>query len=720
MRAVFKREFGAYFHSLTGYIFLAVYLFFCGILFSSYNLLAQSPSWAYALSDMAIVLALIIPAVAVIKLSETRKSGGEGLLDMLPIKRGEIVLGKYFAILSLFAVGAAISAFFPMILGFFGEVNYRAAYGAFLAFVLFGAALTAFCSFISTVIRRPAVCAAVSYGVLVLLYFANIITVLLPTGSLAAEAIGYVSLFGGFDKFVYGIFDLKAILYYLAATALFLLLSVRAAQPRAGRVKNKKDLTTKAVAASLVLLMLFVSVGMSLLPVSCAEFDMTGQGRYAISSEAKKFLRGVDEEVTLYVLDPDGTNPQLESFLRRYAESGKNVGVKYVKTAEVREILASYGYSADSIPPYSLLICSDKRGELVDFYSMYYYVNEKLGISSMSYSDYNYYYSLFSSSDSYATYLEALIYSSELYFNGDAVITGVIEYVTLDIIPHAYFITGRGEDSVSDGRFVSLLGQMYYYFEALDITKSQSIPEDACCIVINEPESDYTEAEAEMILDYLKSGGRLLLVTGEGNVGMKNLSAITEYYGMTVVEGLVFEKPESEAEEGEEADIHSLTPVLNDSHDIFASFNYSLSIKKANAITVSDELRRSQLVTPIVTTSEKAYVGDESVLAVYNLGVAVEEETEGGTTRLVWVSGADSFNDTSSAQNNLALLVYSLDWLDESYTSSVGKIDGVRFSDAMLNISSGMALGIGVTFALIIPAALIVGGVIVRAKRRRA
>ena len=105
---------------------------------------------------------------------------------------------------------------------------------------------------------------------------------------------------------------------------------------------------------------------------------------------------------------------------------------------------------------------------------------------------------------------------------------------------------------------------------------------------------------------------------------------------------------------------------------------------------------------------------------MYNLGVAVEEETEGGTTRLVLVSGADSFNDTSSAQNNLALLAYSLDWLDESYTSSVGKIDGVRFSDAMLNISSGMALGIGVTFALIIPAALIVGGVIVRAKRRRA
>ena len=140
----------------------------------------------------------------------------------------------------------------------------------------------------------------------------------------------------------------------------------------------------------------------------------------------------------------------------------------------------------------------------------------------------------------------------------------------------------------------------------------------------------------------------------------------------------------------------------------------------ANAITISEELRKAQLVTPIVTTSENAYVGDESAKAVYNLAVAVEEETSQGTTRLVWITGADSFNEKESAQNNLAFLVYSLDWLDESYTSSVGEIKGVKFSDDMLNISSGMALGIGVILVLMIPAAVIVSGVTVISKRRRA
>ena len=697
MKAILKREFREYFHSFTGYIFVALYLFFGGILLSSYNLLSHSASWAYTLSDMTIILALLIPAVIVMKLSEQRKNEGDRFLALLPIGEREIALGKYFALLGLLAVPTAVLAFFPMILGFFGKVNYGASYGAFLAFLLFGIALTSICYFISTVIKRPAVYAVVSYSVLVLLYFANILTVLLPKGSFVAETIGYISLFGGLDKFVFGIFDLKSILYYLATTALFVVLSTRTADR-----KNKKISKTSVIAALIVVLMLFVSIGMSLLPIAYTEFDATESGKYRVSDTTKKFLSGIDDEVTIYVLSADGSNPQLESYLRRYAESGKNIDVEYVKEEEQKALVESYGFSNASVAPYSLLICSDKRGEFVDFYLMYYYVNEKLGITSMSYSDYNYYYSLFSSSDSYATYFEALLYSSELYFHGDAVITGALEYVTLDIIPHAYFITGRGEDSVTDGKFVSLLGQMYYDFETHDITKSSGIPADACCIVINEPKTDYTESEAKIILDYLRSGGRLLLVTGEENVGMKNLSSITEYYGATAAEGLVCEKPESEGEDGEDVDIHSL------------------SVKNANAITISEELRKAQLVTPIVTTSENAYVGDESAKAVYNLAVAVEEETSQGTTRLVWITGADSFNEKESAQNNLAFLVYSLDWLDESYTSSVGEIKGVKFSDDMLNISSGMALGIGVILVLMIPAAVIVSGVTVISKRRRA
>ena len=394
MKAIFKREFREYFHSLIGYIFVAVYLFFGGILVSSYNVLSLSSNAAYALSDMTVIVALLVPAVIIVKLSERRKSNGDGLLALLHVSERDIALGRFFALLGLYAVPTAVFALFPMLLGFFAKINYLSAYGSFLGFVLFGLALTSVCYFISCIISRPAVYAAVCYGTLVVLYLANIVSVLLPNGSVAAEAIGYLSLFGGLDKFVYGIFDVKAIAYYLATSALFILLSVCVAGKKANAgVSDKKRYAT--VAGLLVAVMLFVSIGMSLLPVIYTEADVTGTGKYRVSSTTKKFLGGIDETVTIYVLGADGSNPQLESFLRRYADTGSTVEVEYVKSADEKALVESYGFSAASMSPYSLLICSDKRAEFVDFYLMYYYVNEKLG--TMSYSDYQYYYSLFSS-----------------------------------------------------------------------------------------------------------------------------------------------------------------------------------------------------------------------------------------------------------------------------------------------------------------------------------
>lgn len=484
---------------------------------------------------------------------------------------------------------------------------------------------------------------------------------------------------------------------------------------------DKKRLIRVSVSLILVLVMLTVSVGMCFIPRRYTEFDITSSQRYTVSEETQKFLSRLDESVTVYVLNADGSNPQLETFIERYAQACDNVKAEYISTEENTNFLPEWGYSQDeAFSPYSLMVCGERRSQLVELYSMYYYVNEKLGITDMSYSDYNYYYALFSSSESYAMYLDALIYSSELYFRGDAVLTGVLEYVTLDIVPHTYLITGHGENSVNDGKFATLLGSVGHHFEAHDITKSGGIPEDAGCIVINEPTTDYTDSETELVLNYLKLGGRLLLVTDEDNVSMKNLMSIAEYYGTSTSEGLISEFVESESEDGEETDEHFITAVVNDGHDMLASFKYAVDFRNATAIKVSDDLRKAQLVTPIITTSENAYIGDENAKQTYNLGVAIEEETEQGTTKLVWFTGADSFNGEESAKNNLALMVYSLVWMSETYTSSVGEIDAVRYSDAMLNVSSGIAVGLGAVLTLIIPASILTCGLIVNSKRRKA
>ena len=50
MRAIYKRELGAYFHSMIGYVFIAFLVAFTGIYFMAYNLNYGYPYFSYVLS----------------------------------------------------------------------------------------------------------------------------------------------------------------------------------------------------------------------------------------------------------------------------------------------------------------------------------------------------------------------------------------------------------------------------------------------------------------------------------------------------------------------------------------------------------------------------------------------------------------------------------------------------------------------------------------------
>ncbi len=486
---------------------------------------------------------------------------------------------------------------------------------------------------------------------------------------------------------------------------------------------------------AVIIAALAVNIGASFLFNGGSFADMTDSKLYTISSETKRFNSTLDQKVTISIINADKSNAQFETFMKRYAESGENISLEYVNTTDDPTFLSDHGISSESgVNPYSVVVSSEKRSQYIDFYSMYYYSNASLGISQMSYSQYNYYYSMFSASESYADYLYSLIYDSELYFCGEKALTSTVEYVTLEYVPHSYFVTGHGEDDVYDGNFASLLSYMEYAYGVFDITSVDSVPIDADCIIINTPTEDYSDSETDIILDYLKSGGRMLLLTNTENLGMKNLMSIAEYYGATASAELISvpqdteEDTEAESEadteaEEEEYAPHSFSPVFNADHDTFAEFptEYEVKVKNANPISIGKELRSALLVTPILTTSDKAYTTSAENKSVYNIGIAAEEETDEGNTRIVWLSCADTFNDKdSTSTDNMSLLVYAMSWMGRSYTSTLGEISAPLFEAPMLNVPSGTAVVLGILMIVIIPAALIATGVVIYVKRRKA
>lgn len=284
MTAIFKKELRVAFSGLFGYFAVAILLLFTGIFTVLINILTGSPEFSVTLSGMGLVLAVLIPFLTMRSIAEERHSRTDKLLYSLPIKMSRVVLGKFFATLALFAIPTAISALYPLILSFFGDVSLISAYVSLLGYLMLGGTLIAVCMLVSSLVENQVLAAVLSLTATLLLYFMDSIATLLPTGALTSFficvvlAIGIgalmwrvskhivlgfglaavltlaitalylvkadlfvsllpnilskLALFMQFSGFMYGYFDLSVMVLYLSLTVLFLFLTVVSMEKR--------------------------------------------------------------------------------------------------------------------------------------------------------------------------------------------------------------------------------------------------------------------------------------------------------------------------------------------------------------------------------------------------------------------------------------------------------------------------------------------------------
>ncbi len=202
MGAVFKREYKAYMNNVYGYLFMSVLLLFVGALVAYCNLLLGLPDIEYALYIARYVLLLMIPILCMRSMAEDRRGRTDMFYLSLPLTTSSVVLGKYLALLTVFAIPCGIICLYPLILGWFGTVHYVSAYMSILFFFLIGAALIAVCQFLSSLTDNLVVAAVLGILATVVLCFLPVIAYLVPETAL----ISFVGL---------------AVLALLAATVAF-------------------------------------------------------------------------------------------------------------------------------------------------------------------------------------------------------------------------------------------------------------------------------------------------------------------------------------------------------------------------------------------------------------------------------------------------------------------------------------------------------------------
>lgn len=458
-----------------------------------------------------------------------------------------------------------------------------------------------------------------------------------------------------------------------------------------------------SVAVILIVVAIAVAVNalVSALPANWTQLDTTASQLFTISEETETILDNLEQDVTIYwVVQSGQEDDTLSTLLDRYA--GMSSKVKVVKKDPDVYPTFVEQYVSGSIYNNSLIVESETRHTYVSYEDIYTY----------DYTDY---------------------YSYDVSFAGESALTGAIDYVTRESLPRMYTLTGHGEQTLSSS-FQSAVEGQNIELESLSLLTADAIPEDADVILIYAPEKDLSDREKTILLEYLQSGGSLILITDPLQEGSSrpNLEALMGEYGLKSESGIVVEGSKNHYA------FSSPVGLLPDygSHEITSPLQeggYYVYLPVAQGLTADSECRDTLSITQLLTTSSSAYskvkgYGMETyekeegdIDGPFALAMAVSEVLDdGGETNLVWVSSSYLLDDQTNNQvsgGNQDFFLNCISWMCQQDSDLT--IHAKTLSQEYLTVSSSASSLLTLLMVGVIPLGCLAAGIVIWVRRKK-
>ena len=241
MFAIYRKEIQQFFSSLIGYIAIIVFLLVLGLfmfIFPDTSIL----EFGYATLDSFFTIApyifiFLIPAITMRSFAEEINTGTIELLSTRPVTELQIILGKYFA-----AVTLVFIAIIPTFVYFFtlymlaspvGNVDVGGILGSYFGLFFLGAVFVAIGIFCSSITSNQIVAFIVGVFLCFFLYmafgymsqFANII----GKADYLVESLGLSAHYDAMGK---GVIDTRDVVYFVSMIAAFILFTRTALSSR--------------------------------------------------------------------------------------------------------------------------------------------------------------------------------------------------------------------------------------------------------------------------------------------------------------------------------------------------------------------------------------------------------------------------------------------------------------------------------------------------------
>lgn len=457
------------------------------------------------------------------------------------------------------------------------------------------------------------------------------------------------------------------------------------------------------VTAIVIAIVVVANMIIGQLPEKYRNIDVSSTKIYEISDTSKDLLKELDHKVTLTVLAvKDETDDRITTFLSKYAGLSKNVSVKWIDPVLHPSALTENNAEKDTI----VVKCEDTGKSTTVAFS-------DIIVQDMS----SYYYTGS---------------TSESKFDGEGQLTSAINYVISDASQTVYRTSGHGESTFST-TISDLMKKNNYNVEELNLVMNTEIPDDCDLLMMYAPTNDLSQEEADVMKNYLKSGGKVMLILGDTpSEQLPNLMGILSDYGMKEADGYI-----ADPKRCYQGNAYYLFPQLSVSGDMANGISSQMVLLvNTHGLELSDPARDTISVNAFMSTTNNAYAvtEDAQTEGSYTLGAVATEsiskddaEDENSTddsetleSRLTVISSASMIDsqitDAFTTLENTTLFMNAV-------TANFDGVKNISIEPKSLSVEYNTVKHSGLLSLLVIfgvPIVLLIGGFSVWYRRRKA
>jgi len=229
VRAIFKRNFIAYFSNPTGYVFICVFVLLSGFAaFWPHEFFNASLANLDQLNKyFPFIMLIFIPAITMSVWAEEKRQGTDELLLTLPATDLDVVVGKYLAAVAIYTVALLFSISNVLVLALLGSPDLGLMLANYVGYWLVGLAMLAVgmaASFLTSNLTVGFILGCLFNMPLAFAASADVLSGLL--GTQLAQGIRHWSLSEQFRDFGRGVIGLAEVSYFLLIVAVMLYLSM--------------------------------------------------------------------------------------------------------------------------------------------------------------------------------------------------------------------------------------------------------------------------------------------------------------------------------------------------------------------------------------------------------------------------------------------------------------------------------------------------------------